>query len=64
MPKHSSRASFDIPQSTWSGVVDNWFERMVKCVQAEGRGGGSSKKLECTERLKVLLKNQIAKYNE
>ena len=25
----------DIPQSTWSGVIDNWFERMVKCVQAE-----------------------------
>ena len=26
----------DIPQSTWSGVIDSWFERMVKCVQAEG----------------------------
>ena len=25
-----------IPQSTWSGFTDNWFERMVKCVQAEG----------------------------
>ena len=26
----------DIPQSTWSGVIDSWFERVVKCVQAEG----------------------------
>ena len=26
----------DIPQSTWSGVIDSWFERMVKCAQAEG----------------------------
>ena len=25
----------DIPQSTWSGVIDSWFEKMVKCVQAE-----------------------------
>ena len=30
----------DVPQSTWSGVLDSWFERMVKCVQAEGGGGG------------------------
>ena len=34
---------FDIPQSTWSGVIDRWFERMVKCVQAEG---GFLEKLE------------------
>ena len=34
---------FDIPQSTWAGVIDNWFERMVKCVQAEG---GFFEKLE------------------
>ena len=27
---------FDIPQSTWSGVIDSWFEGMVKCVQSEG----------------------------
>ena len=26
----------DIPQSSWSGVIDSWFERMVKCVQTEG----------------------------
>ena len=26
----------DIPQSTWSGVIDSWFEKMAKCVQAEG----------------------------
>ena len=26
----------DIPQSTWSGVTDSWFERTVKCIQAEG----------------------------
>ena len=26
----------DIPQSTWSGVINSWFERMVRCVQAEG----------------------------
>ena len=26
----------DIPQSTWSGVIDSWFEMMVKHVQAEG----------------------------
>ena len=33
----------DIPQSAWSGVIDSWFERMVKCVQAEG---GFFEKLE------------------
>ena len=33
----------DIPQSTWSGVTDSWFERMVQCVQAEG---GFFEKLE------------------
>ena len=33
----------DIPQSTWWGVIDSWFERMVKCVQAEG---GFFEKLE------------------
>ena len=33
----------DIPQSTWSGVIDSWFERMVKCVRAER---GFFKKLE------------------
>ena len=33
----------DIPQSSWSGVIDSWFERMVKCVQAEG---GFFEKLE------------------
>ena len=33
----------DIPQSTWSGVIDSWFERMVNCVQAEG---GFFEKLE------------------
>ena len=27
---------FDIPQSIWSGVIDSWFEKMVKCVQTEG----------------------------
>ena len=26
----------DIPQSAWSCVINSWFERMVKCVQAEG----------------------------
>ena len=26
----------DVPQSMWSGVIDNWFERMAMCVQAEG----------------------------
>ena len=25
----------DIPQSTWSGVIDSWFETMVKDIQAE-----------------------------
>ena len=34
---------FGIPQSTWSGVIDSWFERMVKCVQAKG---GFIEKLE------------------
>ena len=33
----------DIPQSTWSGIIDSWFERMVRCVQAEG---GFFEKLE------------------
>ena len=27
---------FDIPQSTWLGVIDSWFERIVKCAQGEG----------------------------
>ena len=51
MPEHSF---FDIPQSTWSGVIDSWFERMVKCVQTFdseeekhhgiwGGGGGGEK---------------------
>ena len=26
----------DIPQSTWSGALDSWFDRMVKCVQGDG----------------------------
>ena len=26
----------DIPQSAWSAVIDSWFERMVKRVQADG----------------------------
>ena len=33
----------DIPQSTWSGVICSWFEKMVNniiCVQTEGGGGG------------------------
>ena len=51
----------DIPQSAWSGVTDSWFERMVKCVQAEG---SFFEKLEKTEWWQVLLKNQIAKHNE
>ena len=39
--EHSSMGVIlDIPQSTWSGVIDSWFERLVKCVQAEE---GSSK---------------------
>ena len=33
----------DIPQPTWSGVIDSWLESMVKCVQAEG---GFFEKLE------------------
>ena len=33
----------DIHQSTWSGVLDSWFEKMVKCVQTEG---GVFEKLE------------------
>ena len=51
----------DIPQSAWSGVIDSWFERMVKSVWAEG---AFFEKLELTEWLYVLLKNQIAKHNE
>ena len=34
---------FYISQSTWSKVTDSWFERMIKCVQAEG---GFFEKLE------------------
>ena len=51
----------DIPQSAWLGVIDSWFERMVKRVQTEG---GFFGKLEYTEWLLVLLKNQIAEHNE
>ena len=31
---------WDIPQETWSGVIDSWVERMVKYIHAEGRGVG------------------------
>ena len=27
---------FGHTQSTWSGVIDSWFERMIKCIQVEG----------------------------
>ena len=27
---------FAIPQSAWCSVTDSWFERMTKCVQADG----------------------------
>ena len=50
---------FHMPQSTWSGVVDSWFERMVQSVQAEG---GFVANLDYTDWLQVLLKNQIAKH--
>ena len=33
----------DKPKSTWLGVTVSWFQRMVKCVQAEG---GFFKRLE------------------
>ena len=26
----------DIPQSAWAGAVDSWFQRMAKCIQAQG----------------------------
>ena len=26
----------DIPQSTWSGAMVMWFERMTKCMHAKG----------------------------
>lgn len=26
----------DIPDSTWSGAMVTWFERMIKWVRAEG----------------------------
>ena len=46
--KFGARAFFEgvilyIPQLTWTGVIDSWFERMVKCVQTEG---GFFEKLE------------------
>ena len=28
--------TLDIPQSAWSCVINSWFEKTVKCVQAEG----------------------------
>ena len=28
----------DIPQSTWSGAIDSWFQRTVKCVKAKVGG--------------------------
>ena len=33
----------DIPQSTWSGAIESWFERKAKCVHGKG---GFFKKLE------------------
>ena len=30
----------DMPQSTWSGAMVTWFERVTKCVHAGGRGKG------------------------
>ena len=63
----------DIPQSMWSGVIDSWFEKMVKCVQAEGgrEGGGGGLRKTGVDRVVVSvvkknkkIKNQIAKHNE
>ena len=34
-PSNPEGVHFDIPQSTWWGVMDSWFKRMVQCVQAE-----------------------------
>ena len=48
----------DIPHSTWSGVIDSWFERMVKCVQAEG---GFFEKLEYTEWLLSVVEKPDCK---
>ena len=33
---HFEGVIFTLPRSTWSGVMDRWFERMNKCVNAEG----------------------------
>ena len=30
----------DIPQSTWSNVIDSWFEKMIKILMCTGWGGG------------------------
>ena len=45
----------DIPESTWSGVIDIWLERMVKRVQAEGWGGGGFLKKKPTGVDKVVV---------
>ena len=45
----------DIPQSTCSGVIDSWFERMVKCVQSEGKGGGGFLKKTGVDRVVVSV---------
>ena len=33
----------DMPQSTWSGAMVTWFERIIKCVHAEEGGGATLK---------------------
>ena len=45
----------DIPQATWSGVIDSWFERMVKCIQAEGGGGGGGGSLRKTGAYRLVV---------
>ena len=29
-------AILDLPQSAWSGALENWFQRMATCIHANG----------------------------
>ena len=46
----------DIPKSAWSGVIDSWLERMVKCAQARwGVGGGGGIRKNGVDRVVVSV---------
>ena len=52
MLEHSSSVIMDMPHSPWSDVIDSWYVRMVKCVQADE---GSSKNRKSNNKINKKL---------